>query len=117
MKKEKYIVGVSGMHCASCAGTIEKKLGKKEGIVSASVNFASEKATVEYDAEKLSSRDIVSFINETGYKAAAGGKIIIKAVGMDSPHCAMVVEKALRNSEGIVSVVTDSANQLSPMSP
>ncbi len=111
MKKEKYIVGVSGMHCASCAGTIEKKLRKKRGILSASVNFASEKAAVEYDAEKLSPRDIVSFINETGYKAAAGEKVIIKAVGMDSPHCAMVVEKALRNSEGIVSVVTDAANQ------
>src|SRR3989338_4469718 len=72
MKKEKVIIGISGMHCASCAGTIEKKLGKKDGIISVLVNFASEKATIEYDASIISMADLISAINSTGYKAVVG---------------------------------------------
>ncbi|MBI2580026.1 MAG: heavy metal translocating P-type ATPase [Candidatus Aenigmarchaeota archaeon] len=112
MEKEKTSVGISGMHCASCANTIEKKLRAKQGIISASVNFASEKATVEYDTSKITEKDVISFINETGYRAVAGGsRVIIKAVGMDSPHCSMIVKKALKNSKGVLSVETDTANQ------
>ncbi|MDI6720833.1 MAG: copper-translocating P-type ATPase [Candidatus Aenigmarchaeota archaeon] len=112
-KTEKCVIGISGMHCASCAGTIEKKLKKRKGIVSASVNFASEKAAVEYDPSKIGRSGIISAINDTGYKAidSSKNKVVIKAVGMDSPHCAMIVEKALKSSKGIISVETDTANQ------
>ncbi|MEK7072078.1 MAG: heavy metal-associated domain-containing protein [Patescibacteria group bacterium] len=40
---------ISGMHCASCALVIEKKLQKLSGIKNVNVNFAVEKATIEYD--------------------------------------------------------------------
>lgn len=66
---EKTIIPVGGMHCASCANIIERSLKKKKGIVSASVNFASEKATVEFNPGEASEKDVVDAINSTGYKA------------------------------------------------
>ena len=69
MAKEKTIIPIKGMHCASCANTIEKKLKKLDGVESCRVNYASEKAHVEYDADKLELGDIAKAINKTGYKA------------------------------------------------
>jgi YHS domain-containing protein len=42
-------MGITGMHCASCAANTEKALGKLDGVQSASVNIASESASVQYD--------------------------------------------------------------------
>src|SRR3989338_1872382 len=66
---ETCIIGVSGMHCASCANTIEKKLSKQPGVINARVNFANEKAIVEYDSSKINEKSIADAINKTGYKA------------------------------------------------
>lgn len=68
-KENTCMIGVSGMHCASCANTIEKKLGKEKGVVSARVNFANEKAFVNYDSNVTSEGKIADAINKTGYKA------------------------------------------------
>jgi len=68
MKTKKLTCNISGMHCASCAQTIEKNIKKQEGIVSANVNFASEKASVEYDSEKIDENKIKKTINKTGYE-------------------------------------------------
>ena len=46
-KKESASVKVTGMHCASCALNIEKSLKKTKGVLSASVNYGSEKARAE----------------------------------------------------------------------
>ena len=51
---EKATIPITGMHCASCAATIEESLNKVEGVSKAAVNFATEKAYVEYDASKTS---------------------------------------------------------------
>ena len=40
---------IVGMHCASCARLIEKKLKKTPGVIDAAVNYASEQASVECD--------------------------------------------------------------------
>src|SRR3990172_1017882 len=69
-KSKKCVIGISGMHCATCANTIEKKLKKTKGILSARVNFATEKCIAEYDPSKTSEEKIADAINSTGYKAA-----------------------------------------------
>ena len=103
MQKKRVDLQISGMHCASCANTIEKNLEKLSGIENASVNFASEKATVEYDAKAVSESKIKETIEKTGYKVIDHNesKLTLKVMGMDSPHCAGIVEKALLNKEGI----------------
>lgn len=56
-----------GMHCASCAVTIEKKLSFLKGVVDAVVNFAGEEAKVGYDPSKITLKDIVNAVRDVGY--------------------------------------------------
>jgi len=68
-KKEIKNYQIEGMHCASCALTIEKKLNKGPGIKKASVNFATEQATVEYDSKQADDKKTINIIEKSGYKA------------------------------------------------
>ena len=64
---ETVTLSVDGMHCASCSAAVERALGNLEGVSEASVNLATEKATVKYDPLKLRVRDISNAIKEAGY--------------------------------------------------
>lgn len=56
------------MSCAACSSKIERKLNKTEGISSANVNLAAEKAAVEYNGDLLSEEDIAKIVEDLGYK-------------------------------------------------
>jgi Cu+-exporting ATPase len=60
---------IEGMTCASCAVRIEKKLNKLDGV-SASVNFAMETASVEFDPGRTGPQDLVGAVEAAGYHAA-----------------------------------------------
>ncbi|MDX1887304.1 heavy metal translocating P-type ATPase [Mycolicibacterium sp. 120270] len=60
-------LAISGMSCASCAARVEKKLNQVDGVV-ATVNFATEQATVDYP-DSVSPEDLVAAVEETGYTA------------------------------------------------
>ena len=66
MKKETY--KIQGMHCASCVATIEKMLSKTNGVYSASANFASESALVEFDENIISESGLEKAVAGAGYK-------------------------------------------------
>jgi len=59
MAKQKSTLKIGGMSCASCAATIEKALKAVEGVSTAAVNFATEKATVEYEPSRVKEADLV----------------------------------------------------------
>jgi Cu+-exporting ATPase len=61
-------LAISGMTCSSCAHRIERKLNKLEGV-HASVNYATEKATVEYGAG-VAADDLLAAVAAAGYSAA-----------------------------------------------
>jgi Cu+-exporting ATPase len=61
-------LAITGMTCASCAARIEKKLNKLEGVT-ASVNYATEKASVSYPPS-LAPSDLVAAVEATGYRAS-----------------------------------------------
>ncbi|NQU77926.1 copper-translocating P-type ATPase [Candidatus Falkowbacteria bacterium] len=65
---DKVILKISGMTCASCAAKIEHALGKKEGVVSATVNFASEKLSLEFEPGKISVEEVKELIKKQGYE-------------------------------------------------
>lgn len=121
MKKE--VFKISGMHCASCVATIEKTVKKLPGIKSAEVNFGAETLLAEFDEKKISSQNIAKTIKEIGYQVlrsediGSNDKILkdreflsLKVIGMDSPHCAMIVEKAIKTLSGIDKVDVDYNN-------
>ncbi|URM97593.1 heavy metal translocating P-type ATPase [Actinomadura madurae] len=59
---------IGGMTCASCANRIERKLNKMDGVT-ATVNYATEKARVEFPAE-VSPEDLIATVEKAGYTAA-----------------------------------------------
>ena len=59
---------IIGMHCASCAKLIERKLQKIEGVKTASVNYGSEEAVVECSID-VKDQDLANAVEEAGYKA------------------------------------------------
>jgi Cu+-exporting ATPase len=68
-------LGLSGMTCANCAATIERTLIKKvPGVVQAAVNFASERATVEYLPATVSVDDLIAAVVAAGFGATAPGE-------------------------------------------
>ncbi|MGW4334193.1 heavy metal translocating P-type ATPase [Rhodococcus koreensis] len=61
-------LAIGGMTCASCANRIERKLNKLDGVT-ATVNYATEKARVHYDAADVSPEDLVATVEQAGYTA------------------------------------------------
>ena len=109
MKKE---YNIEGMHCASCAGNIERAVKKVKGIKNARVNFMTKKLYVEgnYDDEKIikAVRSIGNYKaisqeeQESKSESITGNKTTTFIVqGLDNPHCSMVVEKAIKKVKGV----------------
>ncbi len=59
---------IEGMTCSSCAARIEKKLNRLDGV-EATVNYATERATVEYDPVGITPERLVEVVEQTGYHA------------------------------------------------
>ena len=77
--RETVTLEIEGMTCASCVGRVEKALRAGPGVLKASVNLASETATVKYLAGATSPADIAALATAAGYPARvktsqAGGK-------------------------------------------
>jgi Cu+-exporting ATPase len=67
-KSEKIVLPVQGMTCATCVKKVEKALGSVKGVVQVSVNFATERASVEYLPEEVTIRDLKKTVQEAGYE-------------------------------------------------
>ncbi|MFK4122813.1 heavy metal translocating P-type ATPase [Streptomyces longwoodensis] len=78
-------LAIGGMTCASCAARIEKKLNRLDGVT-ATVNYATEKAKVTYDGE-VSVADLIATVEATGYTAREP-----VAETADTPHAEPVDE-------------------------
>ena len=95
---------ISGMTCAACAQRIEKAVNKIEGVSNASVNFATEKLSVEYDGGKVSRDNLRETIEKVGYgiqEEALNKNVTIPIGGMTCAACAQRIEKALGKMEGV----------------
>ncbi|MEK7577261.1 MAG: heavy metal translocating P-type ATPase [Patescibacteria group bacterium] len=64
----KKLFPIKGMHCASCASVITKKLSKFDGIQSCTVNFGTEKATIDFDPKKVTVSDMNHEVSKLGYE-------------------------------------------------
>ncbi|MGJ7045700.1 heavy metal translocating P-type ATPase [Thermoanaerobacterium thermosulfurigenes] len=67
--RDKADLVLIGMSCASCATKIEKTLNKLPGVYKASVNFATEEASVEYNSDAISVEQMAKAIRDIGYDA------------------------------------------------
>ncbi len=67
----KTILKIKGMHCASCAVSIQKDLKKVSGVNDATVNYAGEKAYIDFDETKTNNDVLLASVRDTGYEAIA----------------------------------------------
>lgn len=70
MKITQTVFKVRGMHCASCARSVEVNIGKLTGVQSVSVNLAGESAAISYNSDEISQKQIISAINKLGFRAS-----------------------------------------------
>ncbi len=113
-RKENF--NISGMSCAACASRIEKGLKKSEGIKQANVNFAVEKATVEYEDTQIDSSKIIEIVKKLGYDVLQEapknqGKVELKITGMSCAACSAKIEKRLGRMEGVSMAAVNLATE------
>ncbi len=61
-------IPVEGMTCGNCARTVERKLSTRPGVTKAQVDLAGGLATVEFDADRTQLPDLVTAIQQLGYR-------------------------------------------------
>ena len=71
---------ITGMTCASCANRIERRLNKLDGVT-ASVNYATEKATVEFDAAAVAPEQLIAAVEAAGYQRQAAVRRAVRLRG------------------------------------
>lgn len=76
---ERCDLPIIGMHCAACANRLEKALGKARGVQGASVNFATQRATVHYDDQATSLPQLQEVVKKAGYEALLPNPPSLKA--------------------------------------
>lgn len=102
MPAEKHVtLPVTGMTCANCVATVERNLLKLEGVEGATVNLASERASVEFDSDRLRVDEIVGRIRWAGYDVAAGEADLLIRRLSDS-NDARRLQRALSELPGVL---------------
>lgn len=91
---------IAGMSCAACAARIEKGLGRLPGVEKATVNFATEQATVTFDPAQANISDLAKKVESLGFRIVTD-KVELKISGMSCAACAARVEKALRGMPNV----------------
>jgi len=103
---------IGGMHCASCASAVERALSGVPGVREASVNLATEKATVEYDDGALDPDALRHAVEAAGYEIKSRPeKLTLDIGGMHCASCAQAVEKALKNVAGVSAASVNLASE------
>ncbi|KIP17588.1 copper-translocating P-type ATPase [Burkholderia sp. MSHR3999] len=114
---------IEGMTCASCVARVEKALAGVPGVTRASVNLATERATVDA-AAGVTTAQLVDAVKQSGYQATpvaepeaaivpgpAPGAVELDIGGMTCASCAGRVEKALANVPGVARASVNLATE------
>ncbi len=79
-------LNIQGMTCAACVAHVEKAIKKVDGVDMASVNLATEKATVSLDSARTDIENIIQSISAAGYSATVAGKELDDAQSQQKSH-------------------------------
>lgn len=87
---KKKTLSIGGMHCASCVSAVEKSLNSREGVGEASVNLATESATVAFDDQQITEAELREAVEAAGY-SVVDDEIQFRTLKIDGMHCASCV--------------------------
>ncbi|MFC7166498.1 heavy metal translocating P-type ATPase [Halospeciosus flavus] len=99
---------IRGMSCANCSQTVAQAIESLDGVSEATVNFATDEGTVEYDPDAVSLADVYDAIEDAGYEPARAD-VTIGITGMSCANCSQTVESALRDVPGVLSAEANFA--------
>ena len=112
---------ISGMTCTACAQRVEKALLRAAGVRSVRVNFATEKAYVDYDLAQIGEDRLVAIVRDSGYDASIEGegsgaaatvaRVQIKLTGMTCSACAQRIERSLKTAPGVLEAAVNLATE------
>ncbi len=107
-------VPVIGMTCANCVAAVERNAKKVENVDDASVNFASERLTVEYDPAVSKPRDVlaqvIERVDKAGYQVPTA-TLDLPLLGMTCANCANTIDRTLKRVEGVLDANVNFASE------
>jgi Cu+-exporting ATPase len=110
MATQQIDLPITGMTCANCARTIERTLTKTMGVEVANVNFATEKAHVNFDPAKVNVQQMIERIDEAGY-GVVEATVELPITGITCASCVRTVERAISKKPGVLSVHVNLATE------
>ncbi len=109
MSSTRITLPIKGMTCASCAEVVAKGLRRAEGVREATVNLATERASVTLEGE-VEVADLIQAVRRTGYDVPME-TTTLGIGGMTCASCTAHVEGALREVPGVVEVNVNLATE------
>ena len=110
-KPEKRItLPIEGMTCAACVGHVENALSSVPGVSKASVNLATERASVEYGVAEIDLKQLREAVEKSGYRVPTV-KTTLAVGGMTCAACVGHVENSLNQLPAVVSAVVNLATE------
>ncbi|WP_313253031.1 heavy metal translocating P-type ATPase [Stenotrophomonas sp.] len=101
---------IEGMTCASCVGRVERALKAVPGVRQASVNLATERASVQTDGN-VDRQVLVQAVRKVGYEVSAPAPVELVIEGMTCASCVGRVERALKAVPGVQSASVNLATE------
>ncbi|MBZ0288997.1 MAG: heavy metal translocating P-type ATPase, partial [Anaerolineae bacterium] len=115
MAMQQIDLPVTGMTCANCARTVERTLKKTDGVAEVNVNFATERAQVDFDPAQVNVNEMIERIGKAGY-GVAQATVELPITGMTCASCVRNVERAISKQPGILSVNVNLATEKASVS-
>ncbi len=100
--------GIQGMTCASCVGRVERTLKKQAGVEEATVNLATEQATVAFDPAVTDIPGMLEAVNDAGYEPVRT-RLELEVRGMTCASCVGRVERVAKKLPGVLAASVNLA--------
>lgn len=101
---------IVGMTCSACVRNVERALTRTDGVSEAVVNFATERASVNYDPAQADLPQLINQVKNSGYNVAVA-KIELPITGMTCSACEKNVARALKKPDGVLDVTVNLATE------
>ncbi len=107
---EEIRFAVGGMTCAACVGRVERVLMKQPGVVGATVNLATEQASVAFDPQVGDVSGMLAAVDDAGYSVDRT-RLELRIEGMTCASCVARVERVLKKQSGVLDATVNLATE------
>jgi Cu+-exporting ATPase len=111
---KRFTFPVQGMHCASCVNHVDKALKNVEGVANATVNLATEQATVTFEDGAVETKALVDVVEQAGYEVPTE-TVTLSIEGMHCASCVSAVDKFLAQVPGVLEANVNLATEKATM--